>query len=149
MERTAPANSRSTTRQKLLRLTKQQFQELSTDVYDELVRRKNSSENESPSLCLSFHFFCLSSHIRRSPLPARPRRLPSKTESSSSEAGHAAHHSLRRSVRRCPLRACSSISRVPRRGLLATTPPSLHLFIYLPVQQPAITKFIIRRRTFP
>ena len=44
----APANSRSTARQKLTRLTKQQFQELSTDVYDELVRRKkNSSENES------------------------------------------------------------------------------------------------------
>jgi hypothetical protein len=46
----APANSRSTARQKLTRLTKQQFQELSTDVYDELVRRKkNSSENEGMS----------------------------------------------------------------------------------------------------
>lgn len=45
----APANSRSTARQKLTKLTKQQFQELSTDVYDELVRRKkNSSENEGP-----------------------------------------------------------------------------------------------------
>ena len=45
-----PANSRSTARQKLTRLTKQQFQELSTDVYDELVRRKkNSSENEGLS----------------------------------------------------------------------------------------------------
>jgi protein SPA2 len=43
----APANSRSTARQKLTKLTKQQFQELSTDVYDELIRRKkNSSENE-------------------------------------------------------------------------------------------------------
>jgi protein SPA2 len=47
----APANSRSTARQKLTRLTKQQFQELSTDVYDELVRRKkNSTENEGPSI---------------------------------------------------------------------------------------------------
>ena len=44
----APANSRSTARQKLTRLTKQQFQELSTDVYDELIRRKtNTPENES------------------------------------------------------------------------------------------------------
>lgn len=43
-----PANSRSTARQKLTRLTRQQFQELSTDVYDELVRRKtNTSNNES------------------------------------------------------------------------------------------------------
>ncbi|KAI0090600.1 hypothetical protein BDY19DRAFT_936134 [Irpex rosettiformis] len=45
------ANSRSTARQKLTRLTRQQFQELSTDVYDELVRRKtNSSNNEIPFL---------------------------------------------------------------------------------------------------
>ncbi|KAL4071264.1 hypothetical protein V8B97DRAFT_1962186 [Scleroderma yunnanense] len=47
----APPNSRSTARQKLTRLTKQQFQELSTDVYDELVRRKtNTDENEIPCL---------------------------------------------------------------------------------------------------
>ncbi|KAJ7232792.1 hypothetical protein B0H12DRAFT_1328021 [Mycena haematopus] len=39
-----PANSRSTARQKLTRLTIQQFHELSTDVYDELVRRKNEKE---------------------------------------------------------------------------------------------------------
>ncbi|KAH7907886.1 hypothetical protein BJ138DRAFT_1116316 [Hygrophoropsis aurantiaca] len=47
----SPVNSRSTARQKLTRLTRQQFQELSTDVYDELIRRKkNSSENEVPFL---------------------------------------------------------------------------------------------------
>ncbi|KAF8995499.1 hypothetical protein BDQ17DRAFT_1545214 [Cyathus striatus] len=40
----APANSRSSARQKLTRLTIQQFHELSTDVYDELVRRKNEQE---------------------------------------------------------------------------------------------------------
>ncbi|KAI0338375.1 hypothetical protein BDW22DRAFT_709598 [Trametopsis cervina] len=46
-----PANSRSTARQKLTRLTRQQFQELSTDVYDELVRRKtNTLDNEIPFL---------------------------------------------------------------------------------------------------
>ncbi|RPD53407.1 hypothetical protein L226DRAFT_473083, partial [Lentinus tigrinus ALCF2SS1-7] len=45
-----PANSRSTARQKLTRLTRQQFQELSTDVYDELMRRKNNtSDNEGQS----------------------------------------------------------------------------------------------------
>ena len=48
---TEPANSRSTARQKLTRLTRQQFQELSTDVYDELIRRKNNtSDNEGESL---------------------------------------------------------------------------------------------------
>ncbi|KAG6333822.1 hypothetical protein ID866_5270 [Astraeus odoratus] len=47
----APPNSRSSARQKLTKLTKQQFQELSTDVYDELVRRKtNTSDNEVPCL---------------------------------------------------------------------------------------------------
>ncbi|KZT19829.1 hypothetical protein NEOLEDRAFT_1141535 [Neolentinus lepideus HHB14362 ss-1] len=46
-----PANSRSSARQKLTRLTRQQFQELSTDVFDELMRRKNNSgQNEVPFL---------------------------------------------------------------------------------------------------
>ncbi|KAJ6593607.1 hypothetical protein B0H19DRAFT_976500 [Mycena capillaripes] len=40
----SPPNSRSTARQKLTRLTIQQFHELSTDVYDELVRRKNDKD---------------------------------------------------------------------------------------------------------
>ncbi|KAG9220958.1 hypothetical protein CCMSSC00406_0002442 [Pleurotus cornucopiae] len=44
----SPPNSRSSARQKLTRLTIQQFHELSTDVYDELVRRKK--ENEIPFL---------------------------------------------------------------------------------------------------
>jgi hypothetical protein len=45
-----PVNSRSTARQKLTRLTRQQFQELSTDVYDDLIRRKtNSDSNQGPS----------------------------------------------------------------------------------------------------
>ncbi|KAH9914833.1 uncharacterized protein B0H18DRAFT_1125269 [Fomitopsis serialis] len=48
---TEPVNSRATARQKLTRLTRQQFQELSTDVYDELLRRKNNSTtNEVPFL---------------------------------------------------------------------------------------------------
>ncbi len=51
-----PANSRSTARQKLTRLTRQQFQELSTDVYDELIRRKTNSDSvQGPS---SFPFLC-------------------------------------------------------------------------------------------
>ncbi|KAG8829878.1 component of the polarisome [Serendipita sp. 399] len=37
-------NTRSSAREKLTRLTKQQFQELSTDVYDELIRRNAKSE---------------------------------------------------------------------------------------------------------
>jgi len=40
----AAPNSRSTARSKLTRLTIQQFHELSTDVYDELVRRKNGDQ---------------------------------------------------------------------------------------------------------
>ncbi|KAF7315232.1 hypothetical protein MIND_00037600 [Mycena indigotica] len=40
----APPNSRSSARQKLTRLTIQQFHELSTDVYDELIRRKQEEE---------------------------------------------------------------------------------------------------------
>ena len=42
-----PPNSRSSARSKLTRLTIQQFHELSTDVYDELVRRKNENEGAS------------------------------------------------------------------------------------------------------
>ncbi|KAF8331355.1 uncharacterized protein EI90DRAFT_2972490 [Cantharellus anzutake] len=46
-----PAGARASAREKLTRLTRQQFQELSTDVYDELVRRKNNStKNEVPFL---------------------------------------------------------------------------------------------------
>lgn len=77
-----PANSRSSAREKLTRLTRQQFQELSTDVYDELIRRNNNSEtNEgSPSplpiwvapqrpfgVTLLFPFSAFSSSARRLP----------------------------------------------------------------------------------
>ena len=70
-----PANSRSTARQKLTRLTCQQFQELSTDVYDELIRRKTDSEsNQGPS---SVSLFTLSTEVqltgRSSPLSPCPR----------------------------------------------------------------------------
>lgn len=52
-----PANSRSTARQKLTRLTRQQFQELSTDVYDELIRRKNNSSDNEGSFPRTFSIF--------------------------------------------------------------------------------------------
>lgn len=39
-------NARSSAREKLTRLTRQQFQELSTDVYDELIRRNTNSESK-------------------------------------------------------------------------------------------------------
>lgn len=42
--------SRTSAREKLTRLTRQQFQELSTDVYDELVRR----QQDSGSLVLTY-----------------------------------------------------------------------------------------------
>ena len=44
VEQTAP---RSNAREKLTRLSKQQFTELSTDVYDELMRRQNNAKNGS------------------------------------------------------------------------------------------------------
>ncbi|GAC96071.1 hypothetical protein PHSY_003650 [Pseudozyma hubeiensis SY62] len=44
VEQTAP---RSNAREKLTRLSKQQFTELSTDVYDELMRRQNNVKNGS------------------------------------------------------------------------------------------------------
>ncbi|KAL7412917.1 hypothetical protein BDY24DRAFT_391588 [Mrakia frigida] len=43
-----PPNSRANAREKLTRLTRQQFQELSTDVYDELMRRVGDGGPDSP-----------------------------------------------------------------------------------------------------
>ncbi|CAE7230326.1 unnamed protein product [Rhizoctonia solani] len=47
-----PQNSRANAREKLTRLTRQQFQELSTDVYDELMRRNDNEKGgaETPFL---------------------------------------------------------------------------------------------------
>lgn len=58
---TESPTSRASAREKLTRLTRGQFQELSTDVYDELVRRRdaeegNSAEGTSQSLPLAVHF---------------------------------------------------------------------------------------------
>jgi Spa2 homology domain (SHD) of GIT len=93
------ANSRSTARQKLTRLTRQQFQELSTDVYDELTRRK-AETNQRSSLS---SFRCRNSPPNLSPLPPRPRGVSSKTKSSSSEACHPPNKPIPRSVQRCVL----------------------------------------------
>ncbi|KAF9460746.1 hypothetical protein BDZ94DRAFT_1265413 [Collybia nuda] len=51
----AAPNSRSSARQKLTRLTIQQFHELSTDVYDELVRRQSTTEVPFLPLRQDFH----------------------------------------------------------------------------------------------
>ncbi|KAJ1019510.1 hypothetical protein NDA18_005991 [Ustilago nuda] len=55
VEQTAP---RSNAREKLTRLSKQQFTELSTDVYDELVRRQNNAKdgNSQPFLAVRDEF---------------------------------------------------------------------------------------------
>lgn len=45
----ATNSSRSNAREKLTRLTRQQFQELSTDVYDELVRRVEDAAGRAGS----------------------------------------------------------------------------------------------------
>lgn len=44
-----PPNARINAREKLTRLSKQQFHELSTDVYDELVRRRTDDQESGPS----------------------------------------------------------------------------------------------------
>lgn len=72
---TEPANSRSTARQKLTRLTRQQFQELSTDVYDELVRRKNNTtDNEGCRLQLLTGLRLLPDQCISSTVPFLPVR---------------------------------------------------------------------------
>ena len=88
-----PANSRSTARQKLTRLTRQQFQELSTDVYDELMRRKNNTSDNEGLFSLPFYPFSVQFRAH-STFPTRPRRLSSKAQSSTTEARHLAHWSL-------------------------------------------------------
>ncbi len=83
---TAPPNSRTTARQKLTRLTIQQFHELSTDVYDELVRRQKDAESQCFffSLTLPLPDNCtaaahLISIALTSPLSARQRGVPPET----------------------------------------------------------------------
>ena len=68
-----PANSRSTARQKLTRLTRQQFQELSTDVYDELIRRKTNSDNNQGPSFVPF-LFLPTSNTLPFPVPFLPVR---------------------------------------------------------------------------
>src|SRR5882757_3751772 len=57
-----PANSRSTARQNLKGLTFQHFQELSTDIYDELMRRKNNSDAKQGSVIVFIKILLHSSH---------------------------------------------------------------------------------------
>jgi hypothetical protein len=82
-----------------------QFHELSTDVYDELIRRKNQNEGIVYLLPI-----LISILMTASPLPARLRRVSSQAESSSSKISHPAHITLRRSFQRRLLRACPTIS---------------------------------------
>ncbi|KAG5645418.1 hypothetical protein DXG03_006242 [Asterophora parasitica] len=67
----SPPNSRATARQKLTRLTIQQFHELSTDVYDELVRRKDT-QDEIPYLPIRSDF-----HPKRNQARQKLATLPS------------------------------------------------------------------------
>ena len=79
-----PPNSRSSARSKLTRLTIQQFHELSTDVYDELVRRKNENEGTSYKLYMIPVLVILSSP---SPISSCQRRISSKTKSGAPKVG--------------------------------------------------------------
>lgn len=97
-----PANSRTSARQKLTRLTRQQFQELSTDVYDELLRRtNNSAENEGEIN----HYTLLADQTAHnsspdpfSPFLARARRFPSQAKSGQAEISYTPCLSIQRSL---------------------------------------------------
>jgi len=66
-------------RQKLAKLTPQQFQELCTDVYDELIRRQNNSEiiNGQGASCFSSFKSSQLTTRSTSPLPSCSSRIPS------------------------------------------------------------------------
>jgi hypothetical protein len=74
-----PANNLSTARQKLVGLTREQFQGLCTDVYDELMRRNaNSSTTQGPSILSRY---CRSSLSALVPfLPAQAEFHPKRNQ---------------------------------------------------------------------
>ena len=95
------SSPRNNARDKLTRLTRQQFQELSTDVYDELVRRMDEAAgrpgDRTSAPPLSFDCVAVSSsgssraHVRFFPPPRRtvplcPWRVPPQAEPGSPEA---------------------------------------------------------------
>jgi hypothetical protein len=85
----APPNSRSNARSKLTRLTIQQFHELSTDVYDELVRR--NKENEGSSIrVMCVQLFTLSC----SSFSSGQRGISSQTESGPPKISNITNHPL-------------------------------------------------------
>ncbi|KAJ1943680.1 hypothetical protein FBU59_002835 [Linderina macrospora] len=100
---------------KLARLSQLQFQELATDVYDELNRRMNEAhegKRQPGHVCtLQFVFFNrppgANTCTRCSPVLAGPRPLPPKTEPGAAEAGHpvAAKVCRPRSGRECGIEA--------------------------------------------
>lgn len=75
-------SSRASAREKLTRLTKLQFQELSTDVYDELMRRlaaeKGEGETGASTRAVSIQLLIM--YI--SPFLACARRFPSQKKPS-------------------------------------------------------------------
>lgn len=74
----ASPTNRSTARQKLTRLTIQQFHELSTDVYDELIRRKKDKDSASPHIL--FHPAPVA-HVQPVPfLPVREEFHPKRNQ---------------------------------------------------------------------
>ncbi|SGY30973.1 BQ5605_C002g01197 [Microbotryum silenes-dioicae] len=93
----ANAWTRSNAREKLTRLTRQQFQELSTDVYDELVRRSDEGAGQSMSKSGATskveltrttsdwgHFSASHPNLSRS-VPCRSQRLSPQAESSTTK----------------------------------------------------------------
>jgi hypothetical protein len=75
-------NPRQSAREKLTRLTESQFQELATDVYDEMNRRLDGKPEGNFELL----FFIL--QWRYSSIPAGPTRVSSEAKSGAAEIGN-------------------------------------------------------------
>lgn len=100
-------STRTNAREKLTRLTRQQFQELSTDVYDELVRRlqdPGEGQQGQRTSCLLCPDLC-SLADRRQPrsnrrIPRCPSRLPPETEPSPAKTRDTTDHAVPRPWKR-------------------------------------------------
>ena len=122
-----PSNQRASAREKLTRLTKPQFTDMSTDVYDEMKRRQTNSLEGNHSILLVNYLaqfleknieFHINSHIqhflihqqiiitnliniKNSTVFTGPRRFPSKAKSSSTKISYTTIKQIQRFIIRC------------------------------------------------
>lgn len=112
---------RRNAREKLTRLTRQQFQELSTDVYDELMRRIEDSNGGQPGQRTFSPFPSLADALTdlstaRRTIPRRPPRLPPEAQPGAPETRNTSAPAVQGSRERRLLRAGQAVPRVCGRG---------------------------------